>query len=199
MEDTDLEGLSPQDATEYVLAFITTLKKTEMDLARASEDVALWMRRVALAQDKGEAVLAAQAQARLAEMEAKKAQLEGEALDLKHKISVMKDKLVRIRMQVPRSVNVDLLLAELQMLVGEKDSLSLSLKDEEAKMKLEELKRKMSGGGSSPSGTPRGGAPGGAAPESKPSPESGPASDSSGAPEGSDSPRGDPSAGGASH
>ncbi len=46
MLDTDLEGLDPQQATEYVLAFITTLKQTEKALAAAEEESNLWTRRV---------------------------------------------------------------------------------------------------------------------------------------------------------
>jgi phage shock protein A len=151
MLDTDLEGLGPKEATDYVLAFITTLKSTEKSLARAVEETALWKRRVELAQAKGDADLASQAQGRLAECQAKQAGLETEITDLKGKVSVLKEKLARVRSQVPRSVNVDLLLAQLQMLVGEKDSLSISLKEEEAKANLEELKKKMGG-----SGTPQG-------------------------------------------
>jgi septation ring formation regulator EzrA len=147
MLDTDIEGLNPKDAVKYVLAFITTLKKTKADIVKLDEDIALWKRRVSLAQDKGETGLASQAQARVGELETKRATLQGEADDLTMKVSILKEKLLRMRKQVPRSVDVDLLLAQLKMVVGEKDDLSLKFKDEEANVKLEELKRKMSGGG----------------------------------------------------
>jgi phage shock protein A len=153
MLDTDLEGLSPTDAGEYVLAFITTLKQTEKDLVKATEDVELWRRRVALAQEKGEPALAAQAQARLSELEARQTSLQAEVLDLKQKVSILKEKLVKIRMMGTRTVDVDLLLAQLQMIVGEKDTLAISFKEQEANVKLDELKKKMSGGGS-PQGGP---------------------------------------------
>ena len=58
MQDTDIEGLEPKDAAEYVLAFVTTLKKTEMELVSAAEDVTKWTGRVALAVEKGEEELA---------------------------------------------------------------------------------------------------------------------------------------------
>ncbi|HUJ75810.1 MAG TPA: hypothetical protein VL359_13165, partial [bacterium] len=48
MLDTDIDGLDPAQASEYVLAFITTLKRTEKALADAAEDAAVWTRRVTL-------------------------------------------------------------------------------------------------------------------------------------------------------
>jgi hypothetical protein len=57
MLDTDLEGLGPKEASEYVLAFITTLKQTEKALDAAQEDAHLWTRRVSLAQSRGDAGL----------------------------------------------------------------------------------------------------------------------------------------------
>jgi predicted nuclease with TOPRIM domain len=145
MLDTDLEGLGPKEASQYVLAFITTLKQTEKALLAAGEDVALWRRRVALAQSKENAELTAQAQARLAEAEAKEAKLKAEMEDLRAKVSVMKEKLVRIRMTGARLVDTDLLLAQLEMLAGKKDELAGTMKSMEANASLEELKKKMSG------------------------------------------------------
>jgi phage shock protein A len=143
MLDTDLEGLGPKEAGEYVLAFITTLKQTERDLARAGEEVATWTKRVALAESRGDAQLAAQAKARLDEEERKKALREAELAELRMKVSILKEKLVKLRMMPARTVDPDLLLAQLEMVTGKKDTLSLALKEEEAKAKLEELKKKM--------------------------------------------------------
>jgi phage shock protein A len=145
MLDTDIEGLGPKEAAEYVLAFITTLKQTSRELERLGEEIAVWKRRVALAQERGETVLAAQADARRAELEEKQARLEAERQDLVRKVAVLRDKLQRIRMTGARLVDTDRLLAELQMLAGEKDTLSASLKEEEAKAELEKMKRKMGG------------------------------------------------------
>ncbi len=143
MLDTDIEGLDPKQATEYVLAFITTLKQTEKALAAAEEDSNLWTRRVTLARTQGEEGLAAQAQARLSDATAKQAQLEGELADLRAKIAVLKEKLTRLRMTGGRLIDTDLLLAQLQMAAGKKDELGAALKNEEAKAALDELKKKM--------------------------------------------------------
>ena len=118
MLDTDIEGLDPKAATEYVLAFVATMKRTESDLARNAEDIATWTRRVALATEKGEASLADQARVKLTEIEGKKTSLESELAELRQKVGILKDKLQRLRGRFQRSVDPDVLLAELEMLVG---------------------------------------------------------------------------------
>ncbi len=147
MLDTDIEGLDPAQASEYVLAFITTLKQTEKALSDAAEDANLWTRRVTLARSKGDESLAAQAQARLSDATAKQSRLEAELADLRAKVSVLKDKLTRLKMTGGRLVNTDLLLAELQMVVGEKDKLGDAMKQQEAQAALDELKKKSTEGG----------------------------------------------------
>jgi phage shock protein A len=142
MLDTDIEGLDPAHASEYVLAFITTLKQTEKALAAAQEDTTTWTRRVTLARSRGEEGLAAQAQARLSDATAKQSRLETELLDLKAKVSVLKEKLARLRMTGMKLVDADLLLAQLQMIVGKKDELGDAMKNEEANAALDELKKK---------------------------------------------------------
>jgi phage shock protein A len=150
MPDTDLEGLDPQQATEYVLAFITTLKQTEKALSAAEEDVNLWTRRVTLARSSADEGLAAQAQARLSNAVAKKAGLETELADLRAKVSVLKEKLKMVRMRGGRLVDTDLLLAQLEMVVGPRDELGKTMKSAEADAALDDLKKKMqdpAGGG----------------------------------------------------
>ena len=142
MLDTDIEGLNPAQASEYVLAFITTLKQTEKALAATQEDSNMWTRRVTLARSRGDEALAAQAQARLSDATAKQSRLETELADLKAKVSVLKDKLTRLRMTGVKLVDADLLLAQLQMVVGKKDELGEAMKNEEAKAALDELKKK---------------------------------------------------------
>ena len=153
MLDTDIEGLDPKAATEYVLAFVSTMKRTETELARNAEEIATWTRRVALAAEKGDASLADQARAKLAEIEGKRTALQAELADLRLKVGILKDKLQRLRGRFQRSVDPDVLLAELEMLAGKKDPLAERFKAEEAGAKVEELKKKMAGG------PPEGGAP----------------------------------------
>ena len=143
MLDTDIEGLDPRQATDYVLAFIATMKQTEKALAEAVEDENLWTRRVTLARSRGDEGLAAQSQARLSDATAKRSTLEAELADLRPKVAVLRDKLTRLRMFGGRLVDTDLLLSELQVLVGPKDELAGAMKKEEASAALDELKKKM--------------------------------------------------------
>jgi len=147
MLDTDIEGLDPAQAQEYVLAFITTLKQTEKAVAEAAEETNTWTRRVALARSKGEEGLAAQAQARLSDAAEKQSKLETELVDLRRNVSILKDKLARLKMTGGRLVNTDLLLAQLQMAVGERDKLGDAMKHQEADAALDELKKKSTEGG----------------------------------------------------
>jgi phage shock protein A len=143
MLDTDLEGLGPKEASAYVLAFITTLKQTEKAVAAAVEESTLWTRRVALAREKGDEALAGQAQERQTQAAAKQAALETELDDLRRKVSVLKEKLVRIRMMGVKLVDADLLLAQLEMVTGKRDELAHTFKKEEANAALDALKKKM--------------------------------------------------------
>lgn len=118
MKDTDIEGLEPKDAAEYVLAFVATMKKTETDVGRAAEDVATWTRRAALAVGKGEAELAGLARAKLAEVEGKHSTLEAELAAQREKVDILKERLQRLRRRFQKSVDTDVLLAELELLAG---------------------------------------------------------------------------------
>jgi len=142
MLDTDIEGMDPAQASDYVLAFLTTVKQTQKALSEATEETSLWTRRVALARGKGEEGLAAQAQARASDALARQTALEVELADLKATVAVLKDKLARLRLTGGRQVDADLLLAQLQVVVGEKDALDEAMKKEEADAALDELKKK---------------------------------------------------------
>lgn len=118
MDDTDIRGLSAADARAYALEFMTSLKTTESELAALGDELRLWSRRLELAAAKGAAELEAAARARVDELTARRTALEAERAELAAKVA-------RIREQLPmagaseRSVDADLLLAQLQMETGE--------------------------------------------------------------------------------
>ncbi|GAB1458062.1 hypothetical protein MASR2M48_33700 [Spirochaetota bacterium] len=56
LDDTDLRGLSAEEAKAYALEFMTALKVLERDLATLADDVALWVRRVELAGPKARVI-----------------------------------------------------------------------------------------------------------------------------------------------
>ncbi|MBU0929426.1 MAG: chromosome partitioning protein [Spirochaetes bacterium] len=118
MDDTDIRGLSAQDARAYALEFLTALKGLERDLAALGDEISTWAKRVELAASKGAAELEAAARAKLDELGAKRAGLEAERADIAAKVA-------RIRERLPmagaseRSVDPDLLLAQLRMAAGQ--------------------------------------------------------------------------------
>jgi hypothetical protein len=144
--DTDISGLEPEAAKEYVLAFISSLKTTQRQKQAALEEKKLWQERVNLAEQKQEALLAEKARGKLAEVQAKIDTLENEERELAPKVDVLKEQLLKLVRSPQMSVDAEGLLAQLQMLVGEPDTLSQKFKNEEANAELENLKKKMRGG-----------------------------------------------------
>ena len=143
MRDTDIDFMDFEPAREYVLAFITTLKKTQKQRAVAEEQLEHWRNRVKLAEARGEPVLKRGAQQRVAELEANCQQLHQEELELKRKVDVLKEKLKATKIRSGLQVDADALLAQMQMLVGQPDELQEQLRDTEAEQALRALKKKM--------------------------------------------------------
>ncbi|PKL25990.1 MAG: chromosome partitioning protein [Spirochaetae bacterium HGW-Spirochaetae-3] len=118
MDDTDIRGLSAEDAKAYALEFMTALKGLERDLAVLGDEAATWAKRVELAAAKGSAELEAAARAKLDELAAKRAGLEAERVDLAAKVARIREKLPMAGAS-ERSVDPDLLLANLRMATGQ--------------------------------------------------------------------------------
>ena len=118
MDDTDLRGLSAADAKAYVLDFMTAMKSTERALSSVEQELALWNKRVELAAAKAAADLEAAARAKVEELSAKRSGLAAEQAGLAAKVARLKEQLP-LAMASERSVDTDLLLAQLQMATGE--------------------------------------------------------------------------------
>ena len=146
MIDTDIDFLDFESAREYVLAFITTLKKTQKQRAVSEEELDHWRGRVKLAETRVEPILKRGAEQRVAELEARCRQLHQEELELKRKVDVLKEKLKTSKIRSSLQVDADALLAQMQMLVGEPDRLQEQLRSTEADQALRELKKKMGKG-----------------------------------------------------
>ncbi len=154
MDDIDLNGLSAADAKAYVLEFMTALKAAERELGVIDSDLALWIKRVALATEKGAADLVAAAQARVEEIRAKRNGLEAERAELAAKVSRMRERLPMVGAS-ERGVDPDLLLAQLQMATGEamggpSPAMESGLASLGADDALAALKRKLTGGAGTP-------------------------------------------------
>jgi len=109
----------------------------------AEEELEHWRGRVKLAESRAEPVLKRGAEQRVAELEAHCQQLHQEELELKLKVDVLKEKLKGTKIRSSLRVDADALLAQMQMLVGEPDTLQESLRKTEADQALQELKKKM--------------------------------------------------------
>ena len=147
MRDTEIDFMDFESARDYVLAFITTLKKTQKERAVAEEELVHWQNRVKLAESRGEPVLKRGAEERVTELHNRCQRLLEEELDLKRKVDVLKEKLKATKIRSSLQVDADALLAQMQLLVGERDTLLEELREEEAVQALEALKKKMGEGG----------------------------------------------------
>jgi hypothetical protein len=143
VEDTDLSGMDWQAAQAYVLAFIRTLKETQLQLTRLKEEAALWESRIKLAEQQNRPDLKAAAEIKKSELDSKMAVLGLEEQDLVTKIGVLKENLKKLKGQFQYSVDAEQLLAEMEMIVGEPDTLSAKFREESAQSELEKLKAKM--------------------------------------------------------
>jgi len=150
MNDTDLSNLSPEEAREYVLAFLTTLKQTAAQRIAVTKDLETWRARVALAQQKGAADLAAKAGAVVTGLEQKLSALDSEESELELTVQTLKQNLRRLEAMGRRLVDTDLLQAELDLAVGEEKAAEIrtdkALREAQAQADLEALKKKLGGG-----------------------------------------------------
>lgn len=143
--ELDLGGMALEDAREYVISYITTLKKYRKDIAAAREELALWESRIKLAKSNDRPDLAVQAENRTDEIRGKLEFLSGEEAELARKVGTLKAQLQMVKNRPERRVDADLLLAQLEQVAGKKDTTLEDIKDTEASLALEELKKKMAG------------------------------------------------------
>jgi phage shock protein A len=117
MEDSEFLSLDLESARNYALAWATTIKGYERDLSALDQELATWRSRVSLAEAKAQPQLADAARSRCAELEQRRQGLDAER-------AALASDLVRIKERIPylkskeRSVDPDLLLAELQGMTG---------------------------------------------------------------------------------
>lgn len=91
--ELDLSALSPEQAHQYVAAYLKTLRQLEMDFEAKLKDILTWEKRLELARGKGEAQL-------LSAAEQKVRQLRADAGRLKHEKTEMEAKVEKLRVRV---------------------------------------------------------------------------------------------------
>jgi hypothetical protein len=141
-ENTNLSGLDPASAKEYVLQHIISLKSLQRSRAQVREELKLWSDRVELAAQKGREDLKGLALLRCQEISAKDEALATEERQLRMDID-MKQQLEGIRRQPVQTVDADLLLAQLEQVVGESRLTEGRFQDVAADQALEELKQRL--------------------------------------------------------
>ncbi len=143
MIDIDIDSMDPGSAREYVLSFISTLKRTQKQRTSLQKELALWERRLNLAEDRDELMLKKGAEEQVLELKNKISLLLEEENTLNRKVSILKEKLKMIQSRPSFSIDADALLAQLQAVTGFEDTLDKQLKEEEASQALDELKKRM--------------------------------------------------------
>ncbi|MDD3819973.1 hypothetical protein SDC9_16192 [bioreactor metagenome] len=153
----ELSKLDEAGAMELLLAYTTDIKRHDKDIEALEKDRRLWNSRVKLAEERSLAELAQGARAQLSRIEASLSGLVAARDELKLDVFRIREALPAIKAR-RRSIDPDLLQAELSMLVGEEQGLPAAKLEDEFKAleekaedqdPLEKLKRKMGLGDSS--------------------------------------------------
>jgi phage shock protein A len=145
VDDFDLTGLDKQSAKEFVVAVIADLKQLKAKRIEVEGRLKLWEGRVQLAQREGREDLVDKAQAQVDLVRGELADVKRQETEYARGVDRMKRQLKLIESESELSINADLLLAQLEMVVGERDELADAFKDEEASQELEKLKREIEG------------------------------------------------------
>ena len=115
--DANLSGMSPVEAKEYILNFISTLKLTERQIQNLDDEIAKWKPRVELANSRAQPELAAEAEKEINKLTEKQSVLKNEAEQLKAQIEEMRRQ-IPILAAKERSIDPDLLEQELLIAAG---------------------------------------------------------------------------------
>lgn len=156
---TNLAGMGEDEAKRYILAHATDLELLRKRIVEAEGEYKLWADRVNLAESRGLTDLQAQAAEQARQAGAKLDTLKTEAAALQRDVDFMKSQLGGLKAR-ERSVDADLLLANMQMVNGEMEhpgraELERGIKQSEADQALQALKASM-GLGPAPNQEPAG-------------------------------------------
>ena len=147
MDDTDLSGLDPDAAREYVHRFVTTLRLTVKRRQQLETERQTWEERVRRAVAAGDDRLRDAARDRLRRVQEDFGRVAAEEAELRAQVEVLQRQLRRIRTTTATVVDAEQLLAQLQEMVGDHDTLQEDLDrlsaEQRAAAELESLKRRM--------------------------------------------------------
>lgn len=146
-DEYDIRRLDPQDAKQYIVAVMATLKQTSAKRIQLERDLDMWENRVKLAVESGRQDLVEGAQRRVDQIKEDINHLVGEEQEYSHGLARMKTQLKALQAQPQMSVDVDLLTAQMDLMLGETEKADSEAEEKfrqaEADWALDELKRKM--------------------------------------------------------
>ena len=148
--ETDLTGLDPAAAREYVLGYITALRITAKKRQRLEVSLKTWEERIKQATDAGNETLRAAARNEMQRIQDGLGRVASEESELTAQVAVMKRHLKSMQHGPVVNADAEALLAQLQTLTGEPDTLKTDLDrlgaEQRADEELAALKRRMAQG-----------------------------------------------------
>ena len=148
--ETDLTGLDPAAAREYVLGYITALRITAKKRQRLEVSLKTWEERIKQATDAGNETLRAAARNEMQRIQDGLGRVASEESELTAQVAVMKRHLKSMQHGPVVNADAEALLAQLQSLTGEPDTLKADLDrlgaEQRADEELAALKRRMAQG-----------------------------------------------------
>ena len=146
-DEYDIRGLDSADARQYIIAVMATLKQTTAKRIQLERDLDIWENRVKLAVENGRQDLVEGAQRRVDQIREDLTHLVGEEHEYSEGLARMKAQLKTLQSQPQMSVDVDLLTAQMDMMLGENDKADSEaerkFREAQADWELDDLKRKM--------------------------------------------------------
>ena len=148
--ETDLTGLDPAAAREYVLGYVTALRITAKKRQRMEASLKTWEGRVKQAADAGNLTLRDAARNEMERIQDGLGRVAAEETELSAQVEVMKRHLKGMQHGPVVNADAEALLAQLQSLTGEPDTLKSDLDrigaEQRADQELDALKRRMAHG-----------------------------------------------------
>ena len=148
--ETDLAGLDPAAAREYVLGYITALRITAKKRQRLEVSLKTWEERIKQATDAGNETLRTAARNEMQRIQDGLGRVASEESELTAQVAVMKRHLKSMQHGPVVNADAEALLAQLQSLTGEPDTLKADLDrlgaEQRADAELAALKRRMAQG-----------------------------------------------------
>jgi len=143
LEFQNPDDMDMRSARQYLIAITANLKQVKEKQSKLRGELETWTGRITLARENNRSDLEATAVQRKEDITYQLQTLSAEEAELVREAARMKSRLGLLRTATDKTVNADLLLSELEMLVGEPDTLSKQFEEEEAEATLKKLKEDM--------------------------------------------------------